>query len=220
LTTVKLEWTANSNHDFKRYRIHMALASGFEPSDETLHETIDYGGATNLTLDGLRENTRHYFVVEVFDSGGLGNRSNEAEALTANAPPNGVTLFDAEDVGENSFSLRWTQSDEHDFDRYAVLLSESPDFTDENAVHIIPDRNVTHANVTDVAPAKTYYVILRVYDTGGLHSDSLLLEVATAGRHGNAFQVPLTVIGLACILVVTGLAYAAARSRRGKKANQ
>ena len=91
--------------------------------------------------------------------------------ILINLYPETVTLSYPTDITENSMKLSWTESIDTDFENYTIFQSSNKGSL-ENPIHVITDKSTTSYTIVDLPPASAYYYTIRIYDTGGLYSDS------------------------------------------------
>lgn len=182
--TINLTWTESDEPlaSFEKYELHMGPSLFFIPVKGTLIATITNRATTEYEVTGLSPETTYYFCVRVWDNdpqpqGPYFADSNVLAAATTgiNDPPAAVFLYDPDDVTNSEANLTWTQNMDLDFDKYEVHFSTTPGFT-PGPETLIGDPIYDQANVkfqvTGLAENTTYYFKVRVYDTGGLYSDS------------------------------------------------
>jgi len=80
-STVKLEWTENTDGDFLRYEVHRSLYQMFKPGSDTLVRYIDDQKTTTYTIESLPYPDGHYFRVRVVDAGDMMADSNIVPTL-------------------------------------------------------------------------------------------------------------------------------------------
>jgi hypothetical protein len=183
-TTINLTWTESDEplSSFDRYELHMGPGPNFTPVQGTLIATIYDRGTTDYEVTGLSPETTYYFCVRVWDNdpqphGPYFADSNvlEADTLGTNTPPTAVFLYDPEDVTNSEANLTWTQNMDLDFAKYEVHFSTNPGFIPGPETMIgdpIYGQTEVNFQATGLAENTTYYFKVRVYDTGGLYSDS------------------------------------------------
>ncbi len=97
---------------------------------------------------------------------------------SVNLPPEAVTLFPPLKVTTTTITIRWTQNNDSDFDRYQITVENSSSgfaFSDTN----LGQQSTTQTKITDLAPNTTYEISVDVYDTGGLSNESNVITVKT-----------------------------------------
>jgi hypothetical protein len=183
-TTINLTWTESDEPlaSFDRYELHMSYDPTFTPVKGTLIATISDRATTSYTVTGLSPESTYFFCVRVWDNdpppgGPYFADSNILEASTCgiNYPPAAVWLYDPTDVTNCEANLSWTQNADKDFACYEVHVSTTPGFTpgiDTLIGNPINDQLQVDFQVTGLNENTTYYFKVRVYDTGGLYSDS------------------------------------------------
>jgi hypothetical protein len=91
--------------------------------------------------------------------------------ITPNLPPTPVTLYQAANITQNSLRLSWTKNTDVDFKNYTIYQSNAQGNLG-NTIYPITDKSTAYYVVTALSANTTYYFTIRVYDTGGLYSDS------------------------------------------------
>lgn len=206
-SSIKLSWTQSTDLDFRNYTIYQSTAQG---SLGNAVNMIADKLTTSFTLTGLSANTTYYFMIRVYDTGGLHADSNQVTAKTAaatppnaNVAPTAVTLNPATDVTGSSLKLSWTKNTDADFKRYVTHQSTTAGATG-TAVITITDSSLTSCDVTGLSANTTYYFIIRVYDTEGLYADSNQIAVTTLAPVSEPPPYPLIPIagGLAIAAII------------------
>ena len=77
--SMKLSWTESTDADFKNYTIYQSNTAG---SLGTPIYAITTKSTTSYTVTGLTANTTYYFIIRVYDTGGLYADSNQVSAKT------------------------------------------------------------------------------------------------------------------------------------------
>ncbi|MFQ5650655.1 MAG: fibronectin type III domain-containing protein [bacterium] len=181
-TELRLAWSQNTDSDFASYKLYRSLTPGV--STASTFVTSIQNNATLAYLDeGLQEGTTYYYVIYVFDTGGLKAASNEVDATTpVNEPPTPPTLFDPEPLQESPTTLRlsWTQNNDQDFASYKIYRSLSTNVTMSSTfVNSIAGRTTLSYEDNNLQEGTTYFYKLYVFDTGGLSSPSNEVSGAT-----------------------------------------
>jgi fibronectin type 3 domain-containing protein len=106
-------------------------------------------------------------IVSAIFTDAAGNRSDVAEfsdRLSFTDPPAAVTLFPPEDSTTTSVSLRWSESNDPNFDRYEIYRDQSPsvDKTVSPRVATIPLSTTTIFTDNGLQEAETYYYLVYV----------------------------------------------------------
>lgn len=170
-----LSWTQNIDSDFAYYEIHVSTDSGFTPNAETMFgDPITTQAELTKRVNGLCENTTHYFKIRVYDSGGLYADSNEVNCLTLDYLPEQLILDDPFDINVNSMKLTWTQSCITDFDHYEVHISQSPGIIPGPSTLIMTIDNITEnlVEITGLMDETTYFFCVRNVDLAGKYMDT------------------------------------------------
>ncbi len=144
-----------------------------------------------------------------------GNYAEDSSTVTmSNTPPNAVTLNQATAISQTRFTISWTQNTNDDFASYQVYVSMTQGFTPDisNLKTTISTRTTTNTTIASLSPGKTYYIKVRVLDSGSLYADSNEVTAKTKAAATNTSccgfaLVPLMIIP--CIAIVF--------SRRGRR---
>jgi hypothetical protein len=172
--SMSLSWTRNEDFDFRKYVVY--CSTSFNDLGQKVDEITDKSDTT-YQMTGLAEGTTYYCIVRVYDSGGLFSDSNQVSGKT-NSPPNPVILSDPTEITNASMSLSWTRNEDSDFDKYVLYCSTSQGLVGQKVVET-SDRSDTSHEVTGLSDNTTYYCVVRVYDSGGLSSDSNQVSART-----------------------------------------
>jgi hypothetical protein len=197
--SLRLNWTENTDVDFKNYTIYQSSALG--NLGNAVHTITDKLTASFI-LTGLSANTTYYFTIRVYDIGGLYADSNQVSVKTnaetpptPNLPPMPVTLSQATDITENSLRLSWTRNIDVDFKNYTVYQSITTGAVG-TAITAVTSSSLTSYDVTGLSANITYYFVIRVYDAEGLYADSNRISATTFSAPLETLQFPLVpVIG-------------------------
>ncbi|MFQ6127506.1 MAG: fibronectin type III domain-containing protein [Thermoplasmata archaeon] len=168
--TMLLTWSENTDPDFAYYEIYRSQISGITGM---LIETISARNMTSYVAAGLNATETYYFLIRVYDTGGLFSDSNQVSGTTLpeNSPPAPVTLNPPTDITETTMTLTWSQSMAADFARYEIYQSETP-LVLGNLIEILSSQFSTLYVAIGLSPSTTYHFTVRVVDTGGLYADS------------------------------------------------
>lgn len=85
--------------------------------------------------------------------------------------PTPVVLSDPSDITEDSLKLSWTESVDDDFKNYTIHQS-SIQGTLGDPINTITDKSANSYTATDLSSDTAYYFTIRVFDEGGLYTDS------------------------------------------------
>ncbi|MCZ6821251.1 MAG: fibronectin type III domain-containing protein [Calditrichaeota bacterium] len=170
-----LSWTQNMDDDFASYKLYRAKTAGVSTSS-TLVTSIQTQSGLSFLNDNLEEGTTYYYVLYVFDTGGLNAASNEVSGTTPqNEPPTAVTLLNPEPIQGtfNTLRISWTRNNDDDFASYKLYRSLSPNVTtSSDFVTSIASRTTLSFLDDNLDASTTYYYRLYVFDTGGLSASS------------------------------------------------
>jgi len=151
---------------------------------------------TSYEVTGLSANTTYYFMVRVYDTGGLYADSNQVNAKTneptlpaPNLPPTPVTLNQAANITENSLRLSWTENTDVDFKNYTIYQSTTTEAVG-TAITAVTSSSLTSYEVTGLSANTTYYFMVRVFDAEGLYADSNKISTTTSSASAETPQFP------------------------------
>ncbi len=170
-TTLNLSWSQNGDSDFESYRLYRSSAAGVDTSDQWV-TTIGEHATTHYEDTGLQENTKYYYRLYVYDTGGLSAASNEVKGQTnENAPPGAVTLNVPSPIANSTSSLHlsWSQSRDDDFYCYKIYRSDSAGVSNTKSLLIttISERETGSFDDTNLKQNTSYFYRVYVYDLGG-----------------------------------------------------
>ncbi|MEE8183600.1 MAG: fibronectin type III domain-containing protein [Thermoplasmata archaeon] len=179
--SMRLAWSPNNDTDFAMYELYKSETSG------VLGAWIASVTDRLMTWQfaaGLNESTTYYFTVRVVDTGGLLNDSNQVNdtTLPSNVPPTPVVLQNPSNITAHSMLLTWSESPDPDFAFYEVYRSQVIGLPG-TLVQTVSARNVTSYVAAGLNASETYYFLIRVHDTGGLHSDSNQVSATTLAEN-------------------------------------
>jgi chitodextrinase len=207
-----LNWTRNTDNDFKNYTIYESQANG---TLGTAIHAITQKQLTNYTVTGLSANTTYYFTVRVFDTSGLYSNSNQVKGKTTiNLRPSPVTMNSPTNITENSLQLSWTESTDNDFSNYTIYQSTA-NGTLGAAIYGITQKQLTHYTVQGLLTNTTYYFTTRVFDTSGLSSDSNQVKGTTLTAQSSFPWVPLAIV-IVVIAIAAAIGIIVLRTRKSK----
>lgn len=169
--SMELKWDKSKDDDFYVYKLHFSQQINFTPDDTNLVESFYDINETHATVDSLSPNTTYYFIIIIYDVGGLSNHSNIVNGTTLgpDLPPKAPYLADPYNITAHSMILEWTECPDEDFDRYELHKSTSPMFevTPYTMVKSFSDRHETVWNVSGLEANRRYYFKVIVYDISG-----------------------------------------------------
>ena len=118
--------------------------------------------------------------------------------------PKPVILTDPSegDVTHNSVTLSWSESDDDDFNRYAIYQSETSETLGDIAAEV-ESCKVTMTTISGLSEHTEYYFTVRTVDVASQFCDSNQIQVMTSKE--KTFNI--TIIGLGILLVIALLAF-------------
>lgn len=187
--TANLYWDRNTDPDFRAYEIHISTTSGFVLANSTLVLSIDTRdgevtidkarSTTSMVVSGMDVNERYFARIRVVDESGLWTDSNQLSdnMEVGYSSPEPIGLLSLWYHDEN-VTLNWTVSEDDDFSRYEILVSDSSSLDPS----ILPPYATATNRTTDsidvvVTPGSEYYFRIRVVDDSGLWTDSNLKAI-------------------------------------------
>jgi predicted phage tail protein len=191
---ITLKWNQINIKDFLKYEIFFSTINGFPLSNINLLKTITKKDDTTLIVENLKPNTIYYFKLRVYDIGNLFTDSDEKAIITGNDIPTSIVLNDITNPTDSSLTLNWTKNTDDDFLKYEIHYSNSANFTisSQTLVKTIYDRDITDITIANLLPSRKYYFKIRVYDKGGLYSDSNEKYAQTLAPSGSDVPKPVT----------------------------
>ncbi len=166
--SLQLSWTPSNDTDFSSYRLYRAISAGVSQSS-TFVTSISARGTTSFQDSGLDENTLYFYILFVFDTGGLSAQSNEVSGRTlVDEPPSAVTLAQPDKIDSTTFELAWTQNTDNDFESYRVYRSTVSLVDVAGApVGIINDAGTTRFEDSELQRGVRYFYVVLVFDRAG-----------------------------------------------------
>jgi fibronectin type 3 domain-containing protein len=173
-SNIQIHWNPNSESDFGRYYIYR----GTTPNPTTIIDSTTGINDTLKTYSGLINYTTYYFRIAAADTHyNVSAYSNEINAMPVDlTPPAAISLVSAIG-GNNSVTLKWTQSADTDFNSYVLYFGTASPAAILHSFHTAVD-TVT-AVVTGFSNNTNYYFRITVRDTSGNESAFSNEEVAT-----------------------------------------
>lgn len=187
-SALNLSWTPSQEADFAAYKLYRSLSPGVESSpDRILVTTIIDQQTVFYDDEGLEANTPYYYLLFIFDTGGLSAASNEVSGTTnTNEAPEPATLVITSvqltpgDSSTAQIELKWTRNQEVDFDHYIVYRDLfSPVSTSSAPIDLINDNQTTTIIDSRLFLSTQYFYRVYVCDQGGLCAGSNEVEATT-----------------------------------------
>ncbi|OGY42375.1 MAG: hypothetical protein A2Y82_04420 [Candidatus Buchananbacteria bacterium RBG_13_36_9] len=135
-------------------------------------------------------------------SGNFGDSGKLATAIFADqvgvggetfmAPPNPVILNFPYNVTTNSMDLDWSQNNDFDFNRYELYMGTSPGVTNLSGDLLLSETDHTQTifNIAGLAPNRTYYFVVYVFDNDSLNAPSNEVNAKTETGGGPPWPNP------------------------------
>jgi len=135
-------------------------------------------------------------------SGNFGDSGKLATAIFADqvgvggetfmAPPNPVILNFPYNVTTNSMDLDWSQNNDWDFNRYELYMGTSPGVTNLSGDLLLSETDHTQTifNIAGLAPNRTYYFVVYVFDNDSLNAPSNEVNAKTETGGGPPWPNP------------------------------
>jgi fibronectin type 3 domain-containing protein len=186
--SLHLTWSQNQDADFKAYRLYRSDDPGVQDDpDRILVADITSQSTTWHDDTDLEENTAYYYQIYVYDNFGLYSPSNEVSATTGeNQEPEPVTLLITtvhimpDDSTTAQIELKWTRSQEGDFDHYILYRdTQSPVTTSSAPVDLINEAQITTTTDDNLQFSTQYFYRLYVCDEDGLCAGSNEVNATT-----------------------------------------
>jgi hypothetical protein len=177
---VKLRWTQSLATDFAAYRVYRAQTADVDSSDR-LVGSVSPAVTLELADRDVVEGDTYWYRVYVVTSGALQAGSNRVQTTVVNArSPAAVTVESPEAVGTTRLSLRWSRSQETDFQSYLVYrsLGDAVTGTDTVLATITPVGQ-TYFDDMQLIENTAYSYRVDVRDRGGLVSRSNPVKATT-----------------------------------------
>ncbi len=172
--SVTLRWNANTESDFRGYRIYRSLTTPVVADDvANLIGTVTTNGGRTFLDSDLEAGTTYYYAISSYDV--IGNRAAlvEVSATPTAAPdttaPNALTGLTAQVTG-TSVALSWNASNATDLAGYNVYRSTTAGGTRVKLTST-PQTATTFTDSTAPAGATSYYVVTAV-DTANNESNA------------------------------------------------
>jgi uncharacterized lipoprotein YddW (UPF0748 family) len=169
---INLTWTDNAANERNMIVARSTTSGGPYTDIATLGVNV-----TAYSDVGLSPGTTYYYVVRASNSAGASANSNQASATTLPLPPAAPSGLTATAVSSSQINLAWTDksSNETNFVVARATASAGP-FTDVATLAA----NTTSYSDTGLAPATTYYYVVRATNAGGASANSNQASATTA----------------------------------------
>ena len=191
-TGVDSDHTIEAQFDVDEYTLTVNIVGNGAVSLDPDQATYHYGDVVELTADAdtgwafsgwsgdLTGETNPDFIT--MDSDKDVTVSFTVDKPDPPPPPNRkpkpVTLYDPTDITNTSMKLTWTKNEDFDFKKYVVYNSTSSNDIGQKVAEIT-DRSDTSYQMMGLSENTTYIYFVRVYDKGGLFSDSNKVSART-----------------------------------------
>ena len=169
---INLAWTDNSSNE-TGFVVARSTTSGGPYTDlVTLGANV-----TSYNNTGLTASTTYYYVVRATGAGGSSANSAQASATTLAPIPAAPSGLTATSISTTQINLAWVDnsSNESGFIVARSTMTGGP-YTDV----VTTAANVTSYNNTGLAPATTYYYVVRATNSGGSSANSAQASATTA----------------------------------------
>ncbi len=168
-SAINVFWSQSGIADFASYRLWRAETRTVLAAPTRAVVTSPSSRSTTSFQDnGLKEDLRYYYVVEVLDQSGLATASNVDSATTLNDFPTPVVLDSVSTVGTDRVLLTWSRNQNTDFAAYRIFQSTAPGAdTTRTLAATVTNQATLYRDVTGLAPSTTYYYRVYVVDRSG-----------------------------------------------------
>ena len=169
--SIGLNWKASSSGDIDHYRIYMFTEEIEDIQGLDPHKTSN---STRVTIEGLDDLVKYYFIVTGVDINGHESESSYRVSATPSrsGPPEPVEWLRPKDAKDGVITLTWSISRSPYFDHYSVYISEDPDsepnITDYRRIANITYRDLTTYNVTGLQTGVEYGFVVTVSNIHGI----------------------------------------------------
>ena len=181
--------TSPKSTTYNKYSVPTSIPLTYYVDESTDWEGYTRNGAANITLTGntiLYGLSKGSHTLTVYANDTSGNMGHSSVSFTVakipdpiiNWPPEPVTLHDPTDTTNTSMSLSWTKNLDSDFKKY-VLYHSTPEGSIGQKITETTNRSDTSYQMTGLSEDTMYYYVVRVYDMGGLSSDSNKVSART-----------------------------------------
>jgi len=173
--SIRIEWEANIDDDFDKYRVYRATGVDSLPLYVLVAETRH----TYYMDNGMDYLTNYYYRISAVDK-----NTNESEKCTAvrgetvniNQPamPMGFTVYAYNLPGEvPTVEVRWTANTESDLHHYSVYRHISNQLSTTDSTYFIAETAANSYIDTDVEVGTKYYYRITAVDKGNLPSSAV-----------------------------------------------
>lgn len=194
-TTIHLTWNPASDNITPAgnmvYGIYRATTSGGQ--DFTTATYVTAPGVTTFDVGGLAPSTRYFFVVRAFDqAGNHDGNSVQVDATTTGdvTAPTFAGLASATPINATSISLGWAAAADDVsapaalvYDVYRATTAGGESFA---APTYTSAAGATGLAATGLAPATTYFFVVRARDEAGNHDANVVERSALTTADGTA----------------------------------
>lgn len=154
---VTLNWTANAEADFLRYRIY----GGTTPAPTALLDSADGISTTSRTIADLANGVTYYFRITAVDQAYQeSGYSNEIQAAPVNSHPPSAPVLLAASAGDAQVNLTWRANHEGDLAGYRIFLGTDP-APSTQVDSVLGDTTIVLSGLTNFV---TYYVRISAID--------------------------------------------------------
>jgi hypothetical protein len=165
---VKLEWKANTEKDFKAYKVFRANHLKEEPA--MLTDTMYYKTVYEDQLDPSMINRKiYYYIIAVDKRYNQSAFSKAAEIIRPDVTPPTSPIFKSYTISDKGVFLQWAGCRDEDVAKHVLLRREAT----KNAVwvSVAQFKDTTSSYVDQTAEAgRTYYYSIIAKDNSGLES--------------------------------------------------
>jgi PKD repeat protein len=159
----------------------------------------DLGNIQLFSISGLIADTKYYYRVRAYNTGGSSTYSNTISLTTLPNPPSAPNVNYATSISQTSFIANWDPAPTAT--GYLLDVSSSVNFNSYISGFQNKDvGNVLKYDVVGLNPYTKYYYRLRAYNTGGTSGNSLAVNMTTLTIPPSA---PLALVASSCNNLVT-----------------
>ncbi|MGA2138961.1 MAG: fibronectin type III domain-containing protein [Verrucomicrobiia bacterium] len=170
---VNLTWTDNSSNE-DGFEIERAPDNGGSPG--TWAQIATVGANVTIYSDtGLSINTKYWYRVRAYNTGGNSNYSNQASATTLPLPPQAPSSLTATTVSSSQINLSWADNSGNED---GFKIERSVDGTNFTQIAQVLPNTTTYRN-TGLALGTTYFYRVRAYNRGGSSDFSNVANATT-----------------------------------------